>query len=339
MAAGNFSRRQGDYERGKALAEETRALVAEHDVPGSLAVSIMLALCEEGLGNAERAIELYESALSQARADGDEIVSAVVLGNLGNIALNERDLVSAQAYIEESAELHRRLGQQGALANDLTDLGTIALAGNRRDAAATALRESLALGRAVGLRDILLFAVEGLAALALDHGDAVEAVSLLAATTRPRAELGFPSDYFPIGKEIRERTLQAAREKLGDAAFAAAWEEGEGLSLEEAGEAASRISIGASISETCSASESHMPDPPFSRMLELMQLAERNGFEYGWTYDSHILWQESYALLPLVADKTEKIKLGHCVTNPGIRTRRSLPADTRPCRTCPEAGW
>ena len=62
-----------------------------------------------------------------------------------------------------------------------------------------------------------------------------------------------------------------------------------------------------------------MPDPPFSRMLELIQLAERNGFEYGWTYDSHILWQESYALLPIVADKTETIKLGHCVTNPGIR--------------------
>jgi probable F420-dependent oxidoreductase len=62
-----------------------------------------------------------------------------------------------------------------------------------------------------------------------------------------------------------------------------------------------------------------MPDPPFSRMLELIQLAEQNGFEYGWTYDSHILWQESYALLPLVADKTERIKLGHCVTNPGIR--------------------
>src|SRR6478735_8030072 len=62
-----------------------------------------------------------------------------------------------------------------------------------------------------------------------------------------------------------------------------------------------------------------MPDPPFSRMLDHIQLAERNGFEYGWTYDSHILWQESYALLPLVADKTERIKLGHCVTNPGIR--------------------
>src|SRR5216117_3229415 len=62
-----------------------------------------------------------------------------------------------------------------------------------------------------------------------------------------------------------------------------------------------------------------MPDPPFARMLDLIQLAEQNGFEHGWTYDSLILWQESYALLPLVADKTERIKLGHCVTNPGIR--------------------
>src|SRR6266480_3277893 len=62
-----------------------------------------------------------------------------------------------------------------------------------------------------------------------------------------------------------------------------------------------------------------MPDPPFSRMLELMQLAEQNGFEHGWTYDSHILWQESYALLPLVADRTTRMKLGHFVTNPGIR--------------------
>jgi probable F420-dependent oxidoreductase len=62
-----------------------------------------------------------------------------------------------------------------------------------------------------------------------------------------------------------------------------------------------------------------MPDPPYTRLIELMQKAEAHGFEYGWTYDSHILWQESYGTLPLVAAATEKIKLGHCVTNPGIR--------------------
>jgi probable F420-dependent oxidoreductase len=62
-----------------------------------------------------------------------------------------------------------------------------------------------------------------------------------------------------------------------------------------------------------------LPDPPYARMIELIGLAESHGFDYGWTYDSHILWQESYATLPLAAAATERIKLGHFVTNPGIR--------------------
>ncbi len=62
-----------------------------------------------------------------------------------------------------------------------------------------------------------------------------------------------------------------------------------------------------------------LPDPPYQRFLDLIRLAEQHGFHYGWTYDSHILWQESYATLALAADRTERIKLGHFVTNPGIR--------------------
>jgi len=62
-----------------------------------------------------------------------------------------------------------------------------------------------------------------------------------------------------------------------------------------------------------------LPDPPYTRLVDLTKKAEKHGFEYSWTYDSHILWQDSYATLPLVAAATEKIKLGHFVTNPGIR--------------------
>ncbi len=62
-----------------------------------------------------------------------------------------------------------------------------------------------------------------------------------------------------------------------------------------------------------------LPDPPYARLVELMQLAESHGFEYGWTYDSHVLWQESFPLLTLAAQATSKLKLGHCVTNPGTR--------------------
>ncbi|HET7138206.1 MAG TPA: TIGR03842 family LLM class F420-dependent oxidoreductase [Gaiellaceae bacterium] len=62
-----------------------------------------------------------------------------------------------------------------------------------------------------------------------------------------------------------------------------------------------------------------LPDPPYQRMIELIQLAERQGFEYAWTYDSHVLWQESIPTLALTADRTTKIRLGHMVTNPGTR--------------------
>jgi probable F420-dependent oxidoreductase len=62
-----------------------------------------------------------------------------------------------------------------------------------------------------------------------------------------------------------------------------------------------------------------LPDPPYQRLIELLQLAERHGFEYGWTYDSHVLWQESFPTLALAAAATERIKLGHMVTNPGTR--------------------
>jgi probable F420-dependent oxidoreductase len=62
-----------------------------------------------------------------------------------------------------------------------------------------------------------------------------------------------------------------------------------------------------------------LPDPPYQRWLELIQLAERHGFEYAWTYDSHVLWQESIPLLAVAARETSRIKLGQFVTNPATR--------------------
>src|SRR5579885_2122887 len=62
-----------------------------------------------------------------------------------------------------------------------------------------------------------------------------------------------------------------------------------------------------------------LPDPPYTRFLELLELAERQGFAYGWTYDSHVLWHESFPLLTLAAERTSRMRLGHFVTNPGTR--------------------
>src|SRR2546430_17675010 len=62
-----------------------------------------------------------------------------------------------------------------------------------------------------------------------------------------------------------------------------------------------------------------LPDPPYSRWLELLQVAEKHGFGYPWTYDSHVLWQESVPLPAGAARGPAKIQLGRLVRTPGSR--------------------
>src|SRR6266498_4872654 len=62
-----------------------------------------------------------------------------------------------------------------------------------------------------------------------------------------------------------------------------------------------------------------MADPPVSRVVRMTKLAEDNGFDYAWIWDSHVLWQEVYPIFALQAAATSKIRLGPCVTNPATR--------------------
>ncbi|MBX0331433.1 TIGR03842 family LLM class F420-dependent oxidoreductase [Oscillochloris sp. ZM17-4] len=55
------------------------------------------------------------------------------------------------------------------------------------------------------------------------------------------------------------------------------------------------------------------------RSVALTKQAEAAGFGYGWVFDSHVLWQEPYPMLTLMANATERMRLGTCVTNPAVR--------------------
>jgi predicted ATPase len=231
--------RQGDYAFGKELAQSAiRLYEASGKKPDELRHAyITLAINEHKLGNVARAREIYEAV----RADADERSLGTILGNLGNAALDEHDYAAARAYLEEAVATHRRLAHQSDLANNLIDLGFIALSEARLDEAEAILRESLAISSAERFGDLLPWAVEAVAALALARGSPSEAVRLLASTTSTRAELAMGADFYPIAEETRERTLDAARAELSEVEFAAAWEEGETLSLEEAAEQAARF--------------------------------------------------------------------------------------------------
>lgn len=60
-------------------------------------------------------------------------------------------------------------------------------------------------------------------------------------------------------------------------------------------------------------------DPPASKVIELTELAEANGFTYGWTFDSHVLWQEPFVIYSQMLARTQRMIIGPMVTNPGTR--------------------
>jgi probable F420-dependent oxidoreductase len=61
------------------------------------------------------------------------------------------------------------------------------------------------------------------------------------------------------------------------------------------------------------------PEHSIERTLALTRQAEAAGFDYGWVFDSHVLWREPYVLLTLMAGASERLRLGTCVTNPATR--------------------
>ncbi len=61
------------------------------------------------------------------------------------------------------------------------------------------------------------------------------------------------------------------------------------------------------------------PDLSVERIVGLTRQAEEAGFQYGWIFDSHVLWKEPYPLLTLMANATRTMRLGPCVTNPAVR--------------------
>jgi len=60
-------------------------------------------------------------------------------------------------------------------------------------------------------------------------------------------------------------------------------------------------------------------NPPAWRTVGLAKDAEEHGFDYVWTFDSHLLWQEPYVIFSQILAETRRIIVGPMVTNPATR--------------------
>src|SRR3990170_2086006 len=55
------------------------------------------------------------------------------------------------------------------------------------------------------------------------------------------------------------------------------------------------------------------------RARYLVRMAEFQGFDYCWFYDSHILWRESHTAMAMCMEHTTRMRFGPLVTNPDVR--------------------
>ncbi|MGA8115531.1 MAG: TIGR03842 family LLM class F420-dependent oxidoreductase [Actinocatenispora sp.] len=60
-------------------------------------------------------------------------------------------------------------------------------------------------------------------------------------------------------------------------------------------------------------------DPPARDVVERMRIAEQQGFSYGWTFDSCVLWQEPFVIYSQILAATSRLTVGPMVTNPSTR--------------------
>src|SRR5450755_4840980 len=60
-------------------------------------------------------------------------------------------------------------------------------------------------------------------------------------------------------------------------------------------------------------------DPPARTVIDRMRAAEDEGFGYGWTFDSHVLWQEPFVIYSQILAATSTLTVGPMVTNPLTR--------------------
>jgi hypothetical protein len=91
--------------------------------------------------------------------------------------------------------------------------------------------ESLAFWRQDGNRQGIATCLDGLAAVASGQGDPERAARLLGAAAALRENRSIPLP--PVERADLDRVMAGVRASLGEAAFAAAWAQGQAMPLEQ----------------------------------------------------------------------------------------------------------
>ena len=224
---------QADHGELRAAIEESVALYREAGNQWGLAT----ALCTCGMAQIvmnepAAANPAMDEGLVLARELGDTWGLARALHYSGEVARSRREYERACALYDECLAHYRDLEHRGSTGNVLNNLGGIALQQGRYQAALGYLAAALAEFIVSGDHQNFGYSLAGIAEAAATMGNPEQAARLFGAADRLFARLDLA--IWPVDNADYQPTRQEARERLGEAAYATAYEAGRAMPLDQA---------------------------------------------------------------------------------------------------------
>ena len=153
------------------------------------------------------------------------------LMNLAIVADKQGDHRAAQAWHEQSLALHRKLGNKEGIATSLHYMGHAAFLQGDYETARAFYEQSLTMRKELEGKSGIVLSLEAFARLTVTTQQPKRAARLWGAAEAMRQATGSPIS--PIEQAEYDHNLDIIREALGAEAFAAAWEEGRAMTLEQ----------------------------------------------------------------------------------------------------------
>jgi predicted ATPase/class 3 adenylate cyclase len=225
----------GEVDQAKQAAAEGLELYRTmHESHGVGAVLRILGNIALDEEDLQTAEHSMQEAYALARQHGDQIGAEEAANSLGLVAEAQSQYALATRYFNESLELRRRRGDQRACVASLANLATTSLFAGEIKAAAALCAEATALCQRIGYAGGASCCVTVLGGIACQSGRYADGLRLLSAAIVYGKRQTFRVLQPKHRRRFIEQTFAAGRTALGEVAFEAACAGGEALSLERA---------------------------------------------------------------------------------------------------------
>ncbi len=236
LILGSVALSQGDYVRARVQQAKCLELFRELGNKWGAAAALQdLGEIEIGLGDLPSAQALLEESLALYLAVGEAFGAASAQASLGHTAYCRGDYEVARLLFEESLQRSRKIGYKRVEGYALVMSGWTSLREGNYERAGDLLSDELMRSRELGLTFSFYWSLVGLAVLGALGGTEREAratAPLFGAADALRADKRI--SLSPAYQAELDSALRNARARLTEEEWNAAWEQGRGMSPEEA---------------------------------------------------------------------------------------------------------